>query len=63
MMKKQNTTKTEKPVNSMEVVWQLVVEEHLKRGGRLEDLKMNKSFTRKGRMEDKNKPYEHPPKL
>ncbi len=49
--------KEREPQNSMEATWKLVVEEHLRRGGKLEDLKMDKTFTRKGRMEDKNKPY------
>jgi len=43
--------------SSMDAAWKLVVEEHLRRGGKPQDLKMDKTFTRKGRMEDKNKPY------
>ena len=39
----------------MEATWKLVVEEHLCGGGKLEDLKMDRTFTRKGSMEDKNK--------
>ena len=49
--------KEQEPQNSMEATWKLVVEEHLRSGGKLEDLKMDRTFTRKGRMEDKNKPY------
>ncbi len=41
----------------MDATWNLIVEEHLRRGGKLEDLKIDKTFTRKGRMAEKNKPY------
>ncbi len=41
----------------MAATWKLVVDEHLRNGGKLEDLKIDKTFTRKGRMADKNTPY------
>lgn len=57
IMGKKIQTKEQKPPDSMDATWNLIVEEHLRRGGKLEDLKIDKTFTRKGRMAEKNKPY------
>ncbi len=41
----------------MEATWKLVVAAHIRSGGKPKDLKMDKTIVRKGKLEDKNKPY------